>query len=57
MSVYCACGSGLPREPQVDGYGIFLTFTCAACEAEKLAQFRPDIFEHYHHDEPLEEDE
>ena len=40
----------------VDLHGIFCAFVCDACEAEKKAAFRPDIFfGAYPKDEPLEE--
>jgi hypothetical protein len=52
----CPCGSGEPRQAQHDGYGIFLTYTCTKCEAEKMARFRPDIRERYQCDEPIEAD-
>lgn len=44
------------RSAQYDGYGIFLTYTCPACHAAKMAKFRPDIKTHYQADEPIEED-
>jgi len=50
----CNCGSGLPREERVDGYGIFLTFVCEKCEKRKMAKFRPDIMERYPTDERIE---
>lgn len=50
----CPCGSGEPRTAQYDGYGIFLTFTCSRCEAEKMARFRPDIKRRYDTDEQIE---
>jgi hypothetical protein len=37
MSRTCPCGSGLYREEQYDGHGIFLCYTCTKCEKEKLA--------------------
>jgi hypothetical protein len=52
----CFCGSGLPRREKKDGYGIFLTFVCDKCEAEKMKEFRPDIMEEYDADEPIEAD-
>jgi hypothetical protein len=50
----CPCGSGLQRHELLDGYGIFLTFVCTRCRQEKLARFRPDIFEPYETDEVIE---
>jgi hypothetical protein len=38
----------------VDGHGIFLTFVCSKCEAEKMARFRPDIMTRYQCDESIE---
>lgn len=52
----CPCGSGLQRQELHDGYGIFMTFVCERCRKEKLAQFRPDIFEPYDTDEAIEGD-
>ena len=52
----CPCGSGQWPDMQQDGYGIFLCYTCPACEKQKLAKYRPDIFERYETDEPIEED-
>ncbi len=53
----CPCGSGLPRHELKDGYGIFLTFACEKCEAEKMKGFRPDIMSRYECDEPIEPDD
>lgn len=53
----CACGSGLPKRPNYDGYGIFLTYTCTKCHDEKMTEFRPDIHTRYDADEPIEADE
>lgn len=52
----CDCGSGEPRRALKDGYGIFLTYACDRCEAEKLKKFRPDIMTHYVTDDRIEED-
>lgn len=54
----CPCGSELPREEQHDARGIFLTFTCDKCHAEKMRRYRPDILRDpaYDADEPIEED-
>ena len=44
----CNCGSGEIREPQFDGAGNFLTFTCPKCEKKKLSQYNPDVLnKHY----------
>lgn len=40
---YCSCKSGYEKNAEYDGHGIFLTYTCPACEDEKMAEFRPDI--------------
>ena len=53
----CDCGSGLTRYAEYDGYGIFLCYTCVECRKRKLSRYRPDIFERYETDEPIEEDE
>lgn len=52
----CPCGSGNERRALYDGHHIFMTFVCCACEEEKLASFRSDIFERYKTDEQIEED-
>lgn len=54
--IECNCGSGLEREAEYDGYGIFLTFVCDQCRADKMKRFRDDIKERYECDEPIEED-
>jgi len=41
----CMCGSELPRFELVDAAGIFCTFVCDECEAEKRKRYRPEIFE------------
>lgn len=53
----CPCGSGLEASAKFDGYGIFLTYVCDACEKRKMAGYRPDIMEAYEHDEPIEPEE
>jgi len=50
----CTCGSGLPREEQLDGYGIFLCYTCPKCERAKMSRWRPDIHTLYAALEPIE---
>jgi hypothetical protein len=35
----CPCGSGLPRRELKDARGIFCTFVCDKCEAEKKRGF------------------
>lgn len=54
----CACGSGRERHAQHDARGIFLTFTCSACHAEKMKRFRPDVLRdsQYEADEPIDAD-
>jgi len=55
----CNCGSGKYREPQFDGRGIFLTYTCTSCHKEKMSHYRSEILEYYTQadvDEPIEED-
>ena len=42
--------------PLNDGYGIYLTRVCEACEAEALASYRPDITDRYDTDEQIEPD-
>jgi hypothetical protein len=43
-------------EEVYDGHGIYLCRVCSKCRKEKLSKYRPDIFENYHSDEPLDED-
>jgi len=50
----CPCGSGEARREARDGYGIFLTFVCDACEKKKMREFRPDIMQRYDADEPID---
>lgn len=50
----CTCDSGKQGERQYDGHGIYLCTTCPDCEEEKLSRFRPDIFERYDCDEPID---
>ena len=52
----CSCGSGLPNRDMVDGYGILLTRVCDVCMARRTERYRPDIFDRYPADEPIEED-
>lgn len=52
----CRCGSGEQRHELRDGHGIFLTYACDKCEAEKLAGFRPDIMSRYDADEAVDEE-
>jgi hypothetical protein len=55
----CPCGSGEFPEPQYDGQGIFLCYTCDKCEKKKLSRYRPEILQPYTQadiDEPIEED-
>jgi len=59
MSVkLCPCGSGEYRRELYDARGIFCTFICDQCEAEKRAKYRADIFtdSSYPTTEPIEED-
>ena len=45
MSRECVCGSGQGRWPLYDARGIFCTYVCDKCEAEKRARYRVDVFE------------
>lgn len=40
----CSCGSGDARRPLYDARGIFVAYVCAACEAARRAEYRPEIF-------------
>jgi hypothetical protein len=53
----CPCGSKEYPEPQFDGYGIFLCYTCSKCEKERMSRYRSDIRERYECDEPIEPEE
>ena len=52
----CPCESGEYPHALYDGHGIFLCYVCAECRKEKVAGFRPDIFEPYDCDEPIDEE-
>jgi hypothetical protein len=54
----CPCGSGHSRSDLKDARGIFVTFVCSACRAEKAKRFRPEVLgdSQYDCDEPVEED-
>ena len=52
----CPCGSGQFPEALHDCHNIFMCYACDHCKPEKLARFRPDIFEQYECDEPIDED-
>ena len=41
----CLCGSGFTRYELVDAAGIFCTYVCSKCEAEKKKKYRSEIFE------------
>jgi hypothetical protein len=56
LAPWCPCGSGNYRESQYDGHGIFLTYTCTSCHAEKMQRFRADIFKAYDADEAIDAD-
>lgn len=51
------CDSGLEHWAIYDGHGIYLTRVCEKCEEETLKRYRPDIFERYEADEPIEPEE
>lgn len=54
----CFCGSMQPKEAEYDARGIFLTYVCDECRAEKLGHYRSDVLtdSNYWADEPIEED-
>jgi len=54
----CRCGSGNMRSAHYDARGIFLAFTCAACHADRMKEFRPDVLNdpNYWANEPIEAD-
>ncbi len=46
------------KTKRYDARGIFLCWTCPACEVEKLSHYRADVLTdpNYWHDEPIDED-
>lgn len=50
----CPCGSGKYPSVTYDGYGIFMFYSCDKCHEAQLRKFRPDIFERYECDEPID---
>lgn len=46
------------KTARYDARGIFLTYTCTACHADKMAGYRQDVLDdpNYWHDEPIEEE-
>ena len=40
----CNCGSGRERYALVDAAGIFCTYVCERCEAEKRSHYNTSIF-------------
>ena len=52
----CMCGSGLWKYELRDARGIFCTYVCQICEADKRKSFRAEIFtdSEYEADEPVE---
>jgi hypothetical protein len=53
----CPCGSGRAKRELKDARGIFCTFLCDKCEADKRLKFRGEIFEGlYQSDELIDED-
>jgi hypothetical protein len=46
------------RRQLLDARGIFCCYVCDACEVEKKARYRPEIFtdSNYRHDEPIDDD-
>ena len=59
MQRTCACGSGRPKRDLYDARGIFCSYVCDDCEAERRARYRPEIFEDgaYEADEDIEPDD
>ena len=55
--VECDCVAKGIGEPQYDGYGIFLCYTCTKCHNARMASYRRDIMERYETDEQIEPDE
>ena len=50
----CDCGSGKTSDWTYDGHGIPLCRTCPDCYDKKISRYRPDIFEAYVCDEPID---
>jgi hypothetical protein len=55
----CTCGSGLERYALNDARGIFCTYVCDQCKAQRRHEFRDDIFTDpgYQADEPIESED
>ena len=53
----CSCGSELPKGPNYDARGIFLTYTCKVCHEKKINGYRKDVLVNpsYDADEPIYE--
>ena len=58
LKPYCPCKSGNYRTAQYDARGIFLCYTCLACQREKLSGYRPEVLTdpNYSHVEPIDEE-
>lgn len=54
----CPCGSGKEAGAEFDARGIFLTYACDDCRAEKLSKYRPDVLTdpNYWADEDIDDD-
>ena len=55
---WCMCGSKRRKYALYDARGIFLTYVCEECSAEKQKHYRPDVLTdpNYWHDEPIDEE-
>jgi len=55
----CPCGSGEYPADLYDARGIYCCKVCDKCREEKMARYRPEIFEDsdYEADEPIEPDD
>ena len=55
----CSCSSGLEKDEEYDARGIFLTYACSQCRAEKLGSYRSDVLTdaNYWADEAIEGDD
>lgn len=45
--IICNCGSGLHKEAQYDGRGIFLCYTCDKCHEKQMSRYNPTILSYY----------
>ena len=54
----CSCGSGLVKRVHYDAHGIFLTYTCKKCHAERMKRLPEELLAgpDHEHDEGLQDE-